>query len=134
MTDQTLSGHKVAVLATDGFEQSELEKPVEALKAAGAEVEVVSPKSGQIQGWEHHDKGRRMQHAARRAFIAFSVFLYALRPRSPRKRAWMRDAAISSMKRASSPWAGPPSSPNSGPLSQKISEHGPQGPVSAIFQ
>jgi protease I len=58
MTTQTLRGRKVAVLATDGFEQSELEKPVEALKAAGAQVEVVSPKGGQIQGWEHHDKGR----------------------------------------------------------------------------
>jgi protease I len=58
MSDQTLAGRKVAVLATDGFEQSELEKPVEALKAAGAVVEVVSPKAGQIQGWEHHDKGR----------------------------------------------------------------------------
>jgi len=58
MPDQTLSGRKVAVLATDGFEQSELEKPVEALKAAGAIVEVVSPKAGSIQGWEHHDKGR----------------------------------------------------------------------------
>jgi protease I len=58
MPDQTLAGRKVAVLATDGFEQSELEKPVEALKAAGASVEIVSPKSGQIQGWEHQDKGR----------------------------------------------------------------------------
>ena len=58
MPDQTLSGRKVAVLATDGFEQSELEKPVEALRQAGAEVEVVSPKSGDIQGWSHHEKGR----------------------------------------------------------------------------
>lgn len=58
MPDQTLSGRKVAVLATDGFEQSELEKPVEALRQAGATVEVVSPKAGDIQGWEHHDKGR----------------------------------------------------------------------------
>lgn len=58
MSDQTLVGRKVAVLATDGFEQSELEKPVEALKAAGASVEIVSPKPGQIQGWEHQDKGR----------------------------------------------------------------------------
>jgi protease I len=58
MPDQTLAGRKVAVLATDGFEQSELEKPVEALKAAGAQVEIVSPKAGQIQGWEHQDKGR----------------------------------------------------------------------------
>jgi protease I len=48
----------VAVLATDGFEQSELEKPVEALKAEGAQVEVVSPKAGEIQGYVHHDKGR----------------------------------------------------------------------------
>jgi protease I len=58
MSDLTLSGRKIAVLATDGFEQSELETPVAALKAAGANVEVVSPKSGEIQGWEHHDKGR----------------------------------------------------------------------------
>jgi protease I len=58
MPNQTLSGRKIAVLATDGFEQSELEKPVEALKSAGATVEVVSPKAGAIQGWEHHDKGR----------------------------------------------------------------------------
>jgi protease I len=56
-----LTGLKVAVLATDGFEQAELEKPVEALRAEGADVAVVAPKSGQIQGWEHHDKG----HAVR---------------------------------------------------------------------
>ena len=58
MPNQTLVGRKIAVLATDGFEQSELEKPVEALKNAGADVEIVSPKPGQIQGWEHQDKGR----------------------------------------------------------------------------
>ena len=58
MSDQTLSGRKVAVLATDGFEQSELETPVAALKAAGAAVEVVSLKAGEIQGWEHQEKGR----------------------------------------------------------------------------
>jgi protease I len=54
---QSLDGVKVAVLATDGFEQVELEKPVEALKAAGATVEVVAPKPGEIQGFNHHDKG-----------------------------------------------------------------------------
>jgi protease I len=58
MTNQTLAGRKVAVLATDGFEQSELEKPLSALKDAGASVEVVSPKAGQIQGMEHDQKGR----------------------------------------------------------------------------
>jgi len=58
MTDAKLNNQKIAVLATDGFEQSELEKPIEALKAAGALVEVVAPKAGSIQGWKHHDKGR----------------------------------------------------------------------------
>ncbi|MCR5872922.1 type 1 glutamine amidotransferase [Phenylobacterium sp. J426] len=57
MAEGRLQGRKVAVLATDGFEQVELTKPVEALKAAGAEVHVVSPKGGQIQGYNHHDKG-----------------------------------------------------------------------------
>lgn len=57
MADGRLSGRKVAVLATDGFEQVELTKPIEALKAEGATVEVVSPKAGEIQGFNHHDKG-----------------------------------------------------------------------------
>lgn len=53
----SLTGKTIAVLATDGFEQVELTKPVEALKAAGATVEIVSPKTGEIQGFKHHDKG-----------------------------------------------------------------------------
>lgn len=56
---QSLDGLKVAVLATDGFEQVELTKPVAALKAAGATVEVVAPKAGEIQGFNHHEKGDR---------------------------------------------------------------------------
>lgn len=60
MANGKLEGRRVAVLATDGFEQVELTKPVEALKAEGAEVEVVSPKGGQIQGFNHHDKGDRV--------------------------------------------------------------------------
>jgi protease I len=58
---QRLDGRKVAVLATDGFEQSELEKPVAALKEAGASVDVISLKAGQIQGMEHDDKGRMVE-------------------------------------------------------------------------
>jgi protease I len=57
MAEERLRGHKVAVLATDGFEQVELQKPVEALRQAGAEVEVVAPHGGQIQGFNHFDKG-----------------------------------------------------------------------------
>lgn len=60
MAEQTLSGKRRAVLATDGFEQSELEKPVEALKCAGAQVDVVAPHGGDIQGWEHHERGRQV--------------------------------------------------------------------------
>jgi protease I len=58
---QELKGRRVAVLATDGFEQVELTEPVKALKAAGAEVDVVSPKEGQIQGWKHHDKADKVK-------------------------------------------------------------------------
>ena len=54
---QRLNGRRVAVLATDGFEQTELTKPVEGLRAEGAKVEVVSPKLGQIQGYNHQEKG-----------------------------------------------------------------------------
>lgn len=52
-----LNGRSVAVLATDGVEQVELTEPVKALKAAGAQVMVVSPEAGTIQGWNHTDKG-----------------------------------------------------------------------------
>jgi protease I len=52
-----LSGRSVAVLATDGVEQVELTQPVKALRDAGAQVHVVSPRSGTIQGWNHHDRG-----------------------------------------------------------------------------
>ena len=52
-----LKDKRIAVLATDGVEQIELTEPVKALKSAGAKVEVVSPKTGSIQGFNHHDKG-----------------------------------------------------------------------------
>ena len=52
-----LNSKKVAVLATDGFEQSELDQPVKALKDAGAEVEIVSIKNGSIKGWSNCNWG-----------------------------------------------------------------------------
>lgn len=51
----TLSNKKIAVLAADGYEQSELEQPVEALKDAGATVEIVSLKSGEIKAMKDHE-------------------------------------------------------------------------------
>ena len=57
MADQSLRGRTVAVVATDGFEQVELTRPVEALRQAGAQVHVVSPHGGRIQGFNHQEKG-----------------------------------------------------------------------------
>lgn len=52
-----LSNLRVAILATDGFEEAELTEPVKALQDAGARTEVLSTQSGQIQAFRHHDKG-----------------------------------------------------------------------------
>jgi protease I len=57
MAGKKLDGVRVAILATDGFEQSELEKPREALDAEGAETKVVSPVS-KPKGWSGKDWGR----------------------------------------------------------------------------
>src|SRR5690348_2440223 len=56
-----LDGKKVAILVADGFEQVEMAKPREALEEAGAETKIVSPKSGQIQGMHHADKGAKFE-------------------------------------------------------------------------
>ncbi|MCT7375213.1 type 1 glutamine amidotransferase domain-containing protein [Chelativorans salis] len=52
-----LSGKRIAVLATHGFEQSELEVPLKKLREAGAGVHVVSPEAGEIRGWDKKDWG-----------------------------------------------------------------------------
>ena len=52
-----LTGTNIAILATNGFEQSELVKPKKALEEAGATVHVVSPESGSIKGWDQDDWG-----------------------------------------------------------------------------
>ena len=56
----TLQGKTVAILATDGFEQSELLKPRQALEAAGARTQVVSPTEKKIRGWNHKDWGEEV--------------------------------------------------------------------------
>jgi protease I len=48
-----LNGFRVAVLATDGFEEPELTEPVKALREGGASVTILSPKPGEIQGVRH---------------------------------------------------------------------------------
>lgn len=55
-----LTGKRIAILATSGFEQSELMEPRRRLTEANATVEVVSPKAGKIRGWEDGDWGDRV--------------------------------------------------------------------------
>lgn len=52
MADE-LSGKRIAILATDGVEQVELERPRQAVEEAGAETDLVSLEAGEIQGVEH---------------------------------------------------------------------------------
>jgi protease I len=51
-----LNGKKVAIVATDGVEQIELTEPRKALQDAGAQVELISMKAGDFQGFNHLDK------------------------------------------------------------------------------
>jgi deglycase len=55
--NQQLSGKRVAAIVADGFEQVELTKPKEALEAAGARVDVISPDAGTVRGWNHTEWG-----------------------------------------------------------------------------
>ena len=48
-----LRGKRIAAVVEQGFEQVELTEPRKALEAAGATVEVVSPQSGSVKGWQH---------------------------------------------------------------------------------
>jgi protease I len=49
--------HRVLIIATDGFEQSELTGPRDALNKAGIETVIASPEAGEIKGWQHTDWG-----------------------------------------------------------------------------
>jgi protease I len=54
---QSLNGVRVAILAMDGFEESELTEPLRVLREAGATVHIISKQGGRIQGVRHFDKG-----------------------------------------------------------------------------
>jgi protease I len=57
MAQPNLEGLKVAILVAEGFEQVELTEPRKALEAAGARTQIVSPAKGQVEGWNHFEKG-----------------------------------------------------------------------------
>src|SRR2546421_8279993 len=59
MKARTLEGLRVAILATDGVEQSELTEPRKALDEAGATIMLIAPKAGHIQAMKHDEKADR---------------------------------------------------------------------------
>src|SRR5438270_519621 len=60
MENVNLTGKRVAIMATDGFEQSELMEPRKEFEGAGETTVVVSPKDGKIKGWNHTDWGNEV--------------------------------------------------------------------------
>ncbi len=50
---ENIKGKKIAILATNGFEESELFNPKSALQNKGAEVTVIAPEKGKIKAWKH---------------------------------------------------------------------------------
>ena len=61
MADNNLQGMRVAILATDLFEEAELIETRRALDGAGARTEVISPKSGEIQAVKHDEKTQKVK-------------------------------------------------------------------------
>jgi protease I len=59
MADE-LKGKRVAFLFTDGAEQAEVTEPLEAVRKAGAETDIVSLEKGEVEMWKHFDKGDKM--------------------------------------------------------------------------
>jgi len=55
--EKQLSNKKVAILVADGFEESEFTKPLEALKDANAQVDVISLHGGKVKAWAEKDWG-----------------------------------------------------------------------------
>jgi protease I len=61
MMADKLKNLRVAILATDGFEHSELTEPRRALNAEGAETTLLAPKKGEIKAWEHDHWGEKLR-------------------------------------------------------------------------
>lgn len=61
MIKRQLEGMKVAILVTDGFEQSEMTEPRRVLDAAGADTSLISPGKGGVRGWKHHTPADRFE-------------------------------------------------------------------------
>lgn len=61
LAKNALKGRRIAVLAADGFEKVELTIPVNAMRLAGADVDIVSLRRGRIRGVNLHEPARRVK-------------------------------------------------------------------------
>ncbi len=56
-----LTGKKIAILATNGFEESELFEPKKAFEKSGAEIYIIAPEKGKIKAWDNNDWGKSIK-------------------------------------------------------------------------
>ena len=56
-----LQGKRIAFLFTEGAEQDEVTEPLEAVRNAGADVDIVSLEKGEVEMWKHFDKGDKIE-------------------------------------------------------------------------
>jgi protease I len=55
-----LNGKRVAFLFTEGVEQAELTEPLKAVRDAGADTDLISLETGEVEMWQHFDKGEKI--------------------------------------------------------------------------
>ncbi len=53
MATQKLAGKRIAIITENGFEEVELTSPLQALKDAGADAQIVSPQPDKVKAWDH---------------------------------------------------------------------------------
>jgi protease I len=93
-----LKGRKIAILATDGFEQVELTDPKKNVEAAGASTEVLSVKDGSIKGWKFTDWGdsvRVDKQVAKAKVDDYDALILPGGQINPDKRQWISCAILS---------------------------------------
>jgi protease I len=61
MTEKRLQNKQIAILVADGFEQEEMTRPRDALRAVGAQTTIISDSSKMVKGWDHTDWGDKFE-------------------------------------------------------------------------
>lgn len=61
MDANRLTGLRVAILVTDGFEQIEMTSPKKVLEKGGATTRIIAPKEREVQGFKHAEKGDKFK-------------------------------------------------------------------------